>query len=78
MSWKIAAGVTLGLFGAGVAVGIAAQKRGIPQDKVPRWLVKESLRRALRVSDLIQDALPGDPPKALAGALTEAGPEAPT
>lgn len=77
MSMKVAVGVTLGLFGAGVAVGYAAQKRGIPQDKVPRWLVKESLRRVLRVTDAVRAALPADTPKALADALAEPRQEAP-
>ena len=60
MNWKWAAGLTLGLFGAGVAVGYAAQQRGIPQDQISRWLLKGVTRRALVVADALYDALPDD------------------
>lgn len=74
MTWKTAAGITLGLFGAGVAVGYAAQKRGIPQDQVGRWLLKEGIRRVLRVTDAARDLLPDDPPKRLPDVLAESAP----
>jgi hypothetical protein len=54
--WKMAATVTVGLFGAGVAVGYVAHKRGVPQEQVPRWLLKEATRKVLRVYDALQDA----------------------
>jgi hypothetical protein len=74
VNWKVFTGVTAGLFGAGIAVGFAAQKRGIPQDKVGRWLLKETTRRVLRVTDAVRDALPDEPPKRLAEALAEEPP----
>ncbi len=74
MNWKIAGAVTVGLFGAGVAVGYAAQKRGIPQDQIGRWLLKGATRRALRLSDAIRDALPDDDPKRIADAIAEPPP----
>ena len=74
MNWKIAAGVTVGLFGAGVALGIAAEKKGIPQDQIGRWLLKGVTRRVLRLSDAVRDVLPDDPPSALAEALRETPP----
>jgi hypothetical protein len=74
VNWKVAAGVTAGLFGVGVAVGYAAQKRGIPQDKIGRWLLKETTRRVLRVTDAVRDALPDEPPKRLEDALAETPP----
>ena len=58
MGWKWAIGGTAGLFAAGVAVGYVANKRGIPQDDVPRWLVKGVTRRVLRAVDAIRERLP--------------------
>lgn len=75
MTWKLAAGVTLTLFGAGVAVGYAAQKRGIPQDQIGRWVLKETTRRVLRLTDAVRDVLPAEPPKRLADALAESPPK---
>ena len=74
MNWKVAGAVTLGLFGAGVAVGIAAQKRGIPQDQIGRWVLKGITRQALRLGDAVRDVLPDDPPKRLADAIAEPAP----
>lgn len=74
MSWKVAAGVTGVLFGAGVAVGYAAQKKGIPQDQIGRWLLKGATRRALRLTDAVREVLPSDLPKRLAEALAEPPP----
>ncbi len=74
MNWKIAGAFTLGLFGAGVAVGYAAQKRGIPQDQIGRWLLKGATRRVLRLKDAVRDALPDGPPQRLADVL-EGGPD---
>lgn len=56
--WKLAVGVTVGLFVAGVAVGFVANKRGIPQDQIGRWFVKGVTRRALHVVDAVRDRLP--------------------
>lgn len=74
MSWKTATAVTIGLFGAGIAVGYAAQKRGIPQDQIGRWLLKGITRRGLWLIDAVGDALPDDPPQPLAAALAEPSP----
>ena len=74
MNWKMAAGLTVGLFGAGVAVGYAAQKRGVPQDQIGRWVLKGVTRRVLRLTDAVRDVLPDDPPKRLADALVEPPP----
>ena len=74
MNWKVAAGVTLGLFGAGVAVGYAAQKKGIPQDQIGRWLLKGVTRRMMLLTDTVRDALPDAPPKRIADALAEPPP----
>ena len=74
MNWKLAAGVTLGLFGAGVAVGYAAQKRGIPQDQIGRWVLKGLTRRVMLLTDAVREALPDEPPKRLADAMAEAPP----
>lgn len=72
MSWKMAAGVTIGLFGAGIVVGYEAQRRGIPQDQIGRWLVKGVTRRALWLIDAAKEALPDEPPERLKDAI--AGP----
>lgn len=74
MNWKIAGAVTLGLFGAGVAVGYAAQKKGIPQDQIGRWLLKGVTRRVMLLTDAVRDALPDDPPKRIAEAIAEPPP----
>ena len=74
MNWKVAVGVTGVLFGAGVAVGYAAQKRGIPQDQIGRWVLKGATRRALRLADAVRDVLPNEPPKRLNEALAEPPP----
>ena len=74
MNWKIAGTVTLGLFGAGVAVGYAAQKRGVPQDQIGRWVLKGVTRRVLKLTDAVRDVLPDDPPKRLADALDQPPP----
>ena len=74
MNWKIAGTVTLGLFGAGVAVGYAAQKRGIPQDQIGRWVLKGVTRRVLRLTDAVRDVLPDEPPKRIAEAIAEPPP----
>ncbi|MFZ5479267.1 MAG: hypothetical protein ACOZNI_21055 [Myxococcota bacterium] len=74
MNWKWAVGITAGLFGAGVAVGYVAHKRGIPQDEIGRWLVKGATRRALRLYDSVRDVLPDEAPVPLARAIEEAPP----
>ena len=74
MNWKLAAGITVGLFGAGVAVGYVAQQRGIPQSEIPRWLIKGVTRRALRLMDAARDALPDDVPVPVAEALAAPSP----
>lgn len=74
MNWKIAGAVTLGLFGAGVAVGYAAQKKGIPQDQIGRWVLKGVTRRVLLLTDAVRDVLPDDPPKRIADALATPSP----
>lgn len=74
MNWKVAGAVTVGLFGAGIAVGYAAQKRGIPQDQIGRWVLKGVTRRVLALSDALREAMPDDAPKRLADALDEAPP----
>jgi hypothetical protein len=56
--WKAAAAVTVGLFGAGIAVGYVAHRRGVPQDQVGRWLLKEATRKALHAYDAARDWLP--------------------
>lgn len=58
--WRFALGATAGLFAAGVAVGYMANKRGIPQEQVPRWLVKGLTRRALHALDAVRELLPDD------------------
>jgi hypothetical protein len=77
--WKMALGVTVGLFGAGVAVGYVAHNRGIPQDQLPRWLLKEATRKALHAIDAIRDLLPDAEPVPLEQALGQepAGSEVP-
>lgn len=62
-------GITAGLFAAGVAVGYVANKRGIPQDQVGRWLVKETTRKVLHVIDAVQELLPDQAPVPFADAL---------
>lgn len=57
MNWKIAGAVTVGLFGAGVAVGYAAQKNGIRQDQIGRWALKGITRKVLLLTDAVRDAL---------------------
>jgi hypothetical protein len=74
MNWKVAAGVTLGLFGAGVTVGCLAQKKGIPRDQIGRWVLKGATRRILRLTDAVRDVLPNDPPRRLAESLAEPPP----
>jgi hypothetical protein len=71
MRWRTVFGVTAGLFAAGVAVGYVAHKRGIPQDQVPRWLLKEVTRKALRVVDAVQDLLPDQQPIPMGTAMDE-------
>lgn len=77
MNWKWVAGITVGLFGAGVAVGYVAQKRGIPQDQVGRWLVKGAVRRVLVASDAVRDAIPNQRPVPLVEALSQDPPRPP-
>ena len=77
MRWRTAFGITTGLFVAGVAVGYVANKRGIPQNQVPRWLVKETTRRVLHLVDAVRDLTPDQPPVPVDEALGE-GPEATT
>jgi hypothetical protein len=67
-------GITAGLFGAGVAVGYVAQKKGVPQDQVGRWLVKGVTRRALHLVDAVRDALPDDEAQPLAHAVVSEPP----
>lgn len=74
MNWKIAGAVTLGLFGAGVAVGYAAQKKGIPQDQIGRWVLKGVTRRVILLTDAVRDVLPDDPPQRIADALATPSP----
>jgi hypothetical protein len=71
MGWKTAIGITAGLFAAGVAVGYVANKRGIPQEAVPRWLAKGITRRALHALDAVRDLLPDSEAVPLAQALEE-------
>lgn len=71
MRWRTLAGITAGLFVAGVAVGYAAHKRGIPQDQVPRWVLKGVTRRALHVIDAVHDLFPDQAPVPVAVALEE-------
>ncbi|MES2642468.1 MAG: hypothetical protein V4850_23495 [Myxococcota bacterium] len=78
MNWKWVGSVTVGLFGAGVAVGYVAQKRGIPQDQVGRWLVKGVVRRALRASDALREIVPDQKPVALTEALSQEPPRPPS
>jgi hypothetical protein len=75
MKWRVAAGITVGLFAAGVAVGYAAEKRGIPRDQVGRWALKEATRKVLHAYDRVRDLLP-DPEVAtpLADALRQEPP----
>lgn len=69
--WKVAAVATVGLFGAGVAIGYTAHKRGIPRDRIGRWLLKEATREALRSLDALQELLPDAPPVPVEAALRE-------
>jgi hypothetical protein len=75
--WKVAAVATVGLFGAGVAVGYVANKRGIPQEKVPRWLLKEATRQVLHAYDALQDLRPDSEPVPVEEALEEVLEEVP-
>lgn len=70
-SLKWGLGLTAGMFAAGVAVGYVANKRGIPQDDVPRWLAKGATRRLLRGYDALRDALPDTDGTPLAVVLSE-------
>jgi hypothetical protein len=72
--WKVAAGVTMGMFGAGVAAGYVAHKRGVPQEQVPRWLLKEATRKALHAYDAVRDLLPDAEPVPVEEALGEPPP----
>ena len=67
LRWII--GVPLAVFGVGIAVGYAARQRGVPQDQVGRWTVKEIVRAGLRAHDAVVDILPDDDPIPLADAL---------
>ena len=69
MQWRWVAGTTVGLFAAGVAVGYVAHKQGIPQDQVPRWVLKGVTRRVLHAIDAVQELLPDQPPVPVAEAL---------
>ena len=69
MNWKWALGITGGLFATGIAVGYAANKRGIPQDQVARWAVKGATRRVLHAWDVIRELLPDQQPIPLAAVL---------
>ena len=69
MRLRTVVGITAGLFVAGVAVGYVANKRGIPQDQVGRWLVKETTRKVLHVVDAVHDLLPDSVPVPLDEAL---------
>ena len=71
MNWKWAFGITGGLFAAGIAVGYAAQKRGIPRDEVGRWALKEATRKALHAYDTVRELLPDQEPVPLSQALKE-------
>lgn len=70
--WKLALGVTVGLFAAGVAVGYVANKRGIPKDQVGRWLLKEATRGVLRGVDALRELAPDGDAVPLSEALAEA------
>jgi hypothetical protein len=74
MRLRTVLGITGGLFVAGVAVGYVANKRGIPQDQVPRWLVKETTRKVLHLIDAVQDLLPDQPPVPVSEALGQEPP----
>lgn len=69
MRWQWVAGATVGLFAAGVTVGYVANKKGIPQDQVPRWLLKTATRRALHAIDALQELLPDQEPVPVSEAL---------
>lgn len=69
MRLRTVVGITAGLFVAGVAVGYVANKRGIPQDQVGRWLLKETTRKVLHVVDAVHDLLPDSAPVPLDEAL---------
>lgn len=58
MKWRVAIGVTVGLFTAGVAIGYVAQKRGVPPGQIRRWAAKEATRKALHAYDALRDLLP--------------------
>lgn len=69
--WRLALGITVGLFAAGVAVGYVANKRGVPKDQVGRWLLKESTRAVLRGMDAVRELVPDGRGVPLTDALTE-------
>ena len=69
LKWGI--GITTGMFAAGIAVGYVANQRGIPQDQVPRWLVKGVTKRLLRGYDALRDLLPDGDAVPLADALEQ-------
>jgi len=69
MRFRTVLAITGGLFVAGVAVGYAANRRGIPREQVPRWVLKEATRAVLRVVDAVHDTLPDAPPVPVAEAL---------
>ena len=71
MRLRTALAITGGLFAAGVAVGYVATKRGIPQDQVPRWLLKGVTRRVLHAIDAVHDLLPDQPPVPVDQAMAE-------
>ncbi len=78
MRWRTAFGITTGLFVAGVAVGYVANKRGIPQHEVPRWLLKEATRKVLHAMDAVRELTPDQVPVPVADALDQPPPGAPT
>jgi hypothetical protein len=50
-------------------VGYVAHKRGIPQDQVPRWLLKEATRKALHAIDAVRELVPDAEPVPVEEAL---------
>ena len=68
-SWKWVIGTASSLFVTGVAVGYLANKNGIPQEEVGRWVLKGATRRGLRLVDALRDQVPDGATVRLASAL---------
>lgn len=48
------AAVAVGVFGAGIALGALAARRGVPRDQIPRWLALGVTRVAVRAVDRLR------------------------